>query len=59
MYVTVDEGSSAPILIQPPEHVRSDSRYSATMQELLQGWHAQEDMYGALTPPEFFGDAGW
>ena len=52
-YVTVDGGSSAPLLINPPEWARSDSQYSATTQELLQGWHAQVDMHAALWPPEF------
>ena len=52
-YVTVDGGSSAPLLINPPEWARSDNQYSATTQELLQSWHAQVEMHAALWPPEF------
>ena len=50
-YVTTDQGSSAPLLLQPPAWACQSDDHSLSVQELINGWRDQDALHALVMPP--------
>ena len=49
--VCVDRGSSAPLLLVPPESALLNPEYHTSIQRMIDDWHEQSDMHAVLEGP--------
>ena len=51
-YVTIDQGCSAPLLLQPPAWACQSDDHSLSVQELINGWRDQDALHALVMPPK-------
>ena len=50
-YNCVDRGSSAPLLMVPPEHALTNPGFRTSIQRLIDEWHEQDVVHAAIAGP--------